>query len=56
MKQGSSSEKRPDSKSDGEPIDEDEGIDAFRVLQVVAVTACLILIIWFILHNVLHII
>jgi hypothetical protein len=56
MKPGSDAVKKPGSDSVKKTDSDNEGIDAFRVLQVVAVTACLILIIGFILHSVLHII
>lgn len=56
MKQGSDSEKRPDSKPVGEPVKEVEGIDAFRVLQIVGGIICAILVVWIIFHSILHII
>jgi hypothetical protein len=56
MKPGSDTIKKPDSDSARKTDSDDEGIDAFRILQVAAVTVCLVLGIWFILRNVLHII
>jgi len=56
MKQGSDSDKRPDSKVVGEPVKEDEGIDAFKVLQLVGGIICAILAVWMIFHSILHII
>ena len=56
MKQGSDSDKRPDSKVVGEPVKEDEGIDAFKVLQLVGGIICAILAVWIIFHSILHII
>jgi len=56
MKQESNSDKKPDSKSDREPVNEDEGIDAFRVLQIVGGIICVILMVWIVFHSILNII
>ena len=56
MKQGSDSDKRPDSKSVGEPVKEDTGIDAFKGLQIAAGIICAIFVVWMIFHSILHII
>ena len=47
----------PDSDSVGSDTrNNPNGIDALRILQVAAVAVCLVLFIWFILRNLLHII
>ena len=56
MKQGSDSDKKLDSKSVKDPITEDKGIDAFKVLQLVGGIICAILVVWIIFHSLLHII
>jgi|GEM_PF-1573390 len=56
MKQGSDSDKKPDSKSVGDPVKEDEGIDAFKVLQLVGGIICAMFVVWIIFHSILHII
>jgi hypothetical protein len=55
MKQGSNSEKKPDSKFIADPVKADEGIDAFRVLQIIGGIICVILVVWIIFHSILHI-
>jgi hypothetical protein len=56
MKQDSDSDKKPESKSVGDPVKEDTGIDAFKVLQLVGGIICAIFVIWMIFHSILHII
>lgn len=56
MKPDSHTIKKTESDSAGKTDSDNEGIDAFRILQVAAVAVCLVLFTWFILRNVLHII
>jgi len=54
MKQGSDSEKKPDSKSVGDLVKEEEGIDALKALQVISGIICAVLVIWILFHCILH--
>ena len=56
MKSRSDPIKNSDDDSVKKTDSDNEGIDAFRILQVAAVAVCLVLVIWFILRNVLHLI
>jgi hypothetical protein len=56
MKSGSDPIKKPDSESVKTTDDDNQGMDALKVLQIGAGIICLILVIGFILRNVLHII
>ncbi|WP_321505016.1 hypothetical protein [uncultured Methanoregula sp.] len=56
MKPGKEFIKKPDSDMVNEPVKDDEGIDAFLILQIVGGIFVVIFIAWFILHVVMHLV
>jgi len=55
MKPGNDS-KKSDDNSVIRPDKDSEGVDALRILQIVAGIICAILVVWMLFHSVLHII
>lgn len=55
MKPGNDAKKTTDN-SVTSPDKDGEGVDALRILQIVAGVICAILVIWMIFHRILHII
>ena len=56
MKPDSDSKKKSDSDSVTPIVTDGEGIDAFRILQIVGGIICAMFVVWIIFHSFLHII